>query len=248
MIEFGGRRPIQACVLRACVFLACVMIGLVLQASVAIAGAKDQTKCRDEDFRGVTSFRAIVLRAIDGDSVEIQSEMGPIYSMRLLGIDTPETHYQGKSQGYWGEQAAERMTDLVPPQTLVRVELEVESCDKFGRVLGQLWRENLHINRQMVAEGWAVNYCIYPNVKYCYEFSDHVARNRAQHRRIFSDPTLDLPYDWRVKLRGGTYDKYVGSIRSQDVFRPNEIRKVPVEDRIFFMNRAQIRPPYRESH
>ncbi len=65
-------------------------------------------KCDPRDWTHVEVARARVTRAVDGDTVRVM--VGKLeYSVRMLSIDTPETKYLGKSQGYWGEQASARL-------------------------------------------------------------------------------------------------------------------------------------------
>ncbi|HEY8278995.1 MAG TPA: thermonuclease family protein, partial [Bdellovibrionota bacterium] len=98
---------------------------------------------------------AVVLRDVDGDTVDVKTKTGS-YSIRMLGIDTPETHFMGHSQGEWGERAAEQLARLAPVGSRVKLDLADEPCDKYGRVLAHIFIGKVHVNAEMVKNGMAV--------------------------------------------------------------------------------------------
>ena len=197
------------------------------------AHAFDQDKLDKCDNKSPPPQRVKVAKGVDGDTIHVTSGK-KTWSVRLLGIDTPETHYMGKSQGYWGEKAAEHMAELLPEGTSVRMEFDAEVCDKNGRVLAHIWKAKEHINLQMVKEGYAVNYCYYPSLLHCNGFGD--AANHAAENRLgfFSDPSTEIPYIWRRKIRGGDSTSVIGDRNTKLVYKYENIDQVPVGDRVFF--------------
>jgi micrococcal nuclease len=79
---------------------------------------------------------ATVVRAVDGDTLRVRTG-GREFSVRLLGIDTPETHRPGTPVECGGPQASAAMAALAPPGR--RVELEPDPgqdrVDRYGRLL-----------------------------------------------------------------------------------------------------------------
>ncbi len=75
-----------------------------------------------------------VERVVDGDTVRVIIPEGSA-SIRVLGIDTPETHYHGKSQGRWAEAATEYLQRALPKGENVKLVFDVEPCDAYGRFL-----------------------------------------------------------------------------------------------------------------
>lgn len=163
----------------------------------------------------------------------------------MLGMDTPETHFQGKSQGYWGEEAARVMQQLVPEGTPVTLEYGVEACDMHGRVLAHIFKKNgQHINAEMVKRGLAVNYCVAPDFAHCDEFSRYTQNAIDQRLGMFSDKSAELPYDFRRRLQNQPQRSYVGNIQTKEVLTPGHQNDVPVADRVFFYTLESVQAPY----
>jgi len=214
-----------------------------LSALATSAIAAPATPCYDTDWSRMSNVRGTVVRSVDGDTARIligQNE----YSVRFQFIDTPETQYMGKSQGIWGDRAHEHLDRLLPPRTVVLLKFSKgERCDKYGRLLATVFRGNVNINLQMAADGFAVNYCIWPND--CPEYVRYVHYNVINRRGMFNGSVM-LPYDWRVQVSNRQHEKYVGNMQTKHVFRPENARKVPIAYRVFFMTPEEIRAPYRQ--
>ncbi|MGY6499420.1 MAG: thermonuclease family protein [Acidimicrobiales bacterium] len=107
---------------------------------------------------------ASVVSVIDGDTVVL--DLGGVReSVRLLGIDTPETSHPTRPVECFGAEATERLTELTPPGSTVRVERDVEARDHFGRLLLYLHRvdDDTFVNLALVAEGFATTLHVEPN-------------------------------------------------------------------------------------
>ena len=209
-------------------------------------GLPDQNspKCDPAELKGKTSIDVKFVRVVDGDTVKINYN-GKLLSVRMLTMDTPETHYEGQSQGFWGDTAAAKLAELTRGVTLARIELGEEACDHYGRILGYLWVGEKNINREMIAEGLAVNFCVYPSLKHCEEFANLVQKNIDDKRGIFSgDPEVDLPYNWRREISNRPYDKFVGNLETFEVVSPEKQEQVPVSQRVFFMKKSAIKAPF----
>lgn len=185
----------------------------------------------------------VVETGVDGDTVYIRAKSGS-YSIRMIGMDTPETHYMGSSQGEWGETAADRLKEILPEGTKVRLEFSPDVCDKYGRILAHVFKDEMHVNREMVKEGLAVNYCMFPSVAYCTELSKEVAKAIKNRTGMFGDSKLELPYDFRRRISNRRQASYVGSIRTKLVQIPGNQDKVPVAERIFFSRESDVKNPY----
>ncbi len=108
---------------------------------------------------------ARVLRVHDGDTVSIRYR-GRTERVRLLGIDAPEL-----GQRPWGPRAKKHLRRLLGQAGwLVRLELDVQGRDRYGRLLAYLRSpQGLMINLQMVRDGYALVYTRPPNVRYSAE-------------------------------------------------------------------------------
>jgi endonuclease YncB( thermonuclease family) len=212
-------------------------------------GKGDQDRgatCPQEVFDMNRSYiDAEVERVVDGDTVKIIFN-GESYSIRMLSMDTWETHFQGKSQGEWGEKGTISLARMVKPGEVVRIELDRQRCDKYGRILGYVWKGKVQLNYLQLQLGMAVNYCIYPNIKYCSQFGAAVLKAMQDKVGVWgSDPsTIELPYDWRRRQRGEPLTKLVGRIDTRMVYQPQSQNRIPIPLRIFFMKPEHVQPPF----
>jgi micrococcal nuclease len=224
--------------------LSFLLAALPMGSAQAAATEVVSAKCRAADWRGVESFPAKLESVVDGDTVKVIYR-NKRYNVRLLSIDTPETHFQGKSQGYWGDKAAEELEILLNDSDQVEIHLEEgNTCDQYGRMLGYVYQDGKNMNEQMLKEGYAVMYCIYPNIHYCEKFGAHTNRSIRDGKGMFSDPNVELPYEWRRIMSHRKHEKWVGNLKTKEVFAPVNLDQVPVGDRVFFMKESDIRSPF----
>lgn len=188
-------------------------------------------------------MKAVVSKNVDGDTVDIEIK-GKKIGIRFLNIDTPETHYKGKNQGAWAFNAAKFLEQTLPMNTAVKLEFEGERCDHFGRILAYVYQGTKQINRLIIENSLAVNYCIFPNVRYCVDYAKTVESNIRARRGLFGSRTA-VPYEWRKSIDQAPWDKYVGSLKSMLVYSKKDLKMVPVAERIFFMKKADVKAPFR---
>lgn len=129
---------------------------------------------------GGVEANAVVVRVVDGDTVQVEID-GKREKLRLIGIDTPETVKPDTPVQCYGLEASEFTKGLLPAGIAVRIERDVEARDKFGRLLGYLYRadDGMFVNLEIVAQGYAQLLTYPPNVAHVDEF---VAAARAAER------------------------------------------------------------------
>lgn len=100
-----------------------------------------------------------VVRVVDGDTLIVADARGEQRTVRLLGIDTPESVKPDAPVDCFGPEASARATELLPEGSEVRVELDPtqDAIDDFGRTLAYVTPDgaNASINERLVAEGYA---------------------------------------------------------------------------------------------
>ncbi|HPL06626.1 MAG TPA: thermonuclease family protein [Bacteroidales bacterium] len=121
-----------------------------------------------------------VTKVVDGDTfwVDDGSEKGK--KVRLIGVDTPETLHPQKAPEPYGREASEFTKSLLEGKK-VRLEFDVDSLDRYGRLLAYVYLENgLFVNAELVRKGYAQVATFPPNVKYADYFLklQRKARNR----------------------------------------------------------------------
>jgi micrococcal nuclease len=110
--------------------------------------------------RGGGGAGARVVRVVDGDTIKV-SVGGREESVRLLGIDTPETHRPGTPVECGGPQASANMEELAPPGTAVALEPDPgqDRVDRYGRALAYVRLPSGRLAEdEQIAAGWATVY------------------------------------------------------------------------------------------
>ncbi len=129
----------------------------------------------------LVAANAVISRVVDGDTVEVEVE-GVTESVRLIGVDTPETVDERKPIQCFGPEASARTASLLPQGTAVRLERDTEARDRYGRLLAYLYRasDGLFVNVALVRDGYGSVLLIEPNVTYAAAFRDAQATARQQ--------------------------------------------------------------------
>jgi len=82
---------------------------------------------------------ATVLRAVDGDTIDVRDDHRGRLRVRVLGIDSPEVHKPGWSVGCWGPEAAEFAAGTLTGQRVALVgDPTQDSRDRYGRTLAYI--------------------------------------------------------------------------------------------------------------
>jgi len=102
-----------------------------------------------------------VINVVDGDTFKIETGG----TVRMIGIDTPETVAPGKPIQCYGKEASQKTEDLIEGKE-VRLEKDVSETDKYGRLLRYVYVGDIFVNEYLVAEGYAKVSTYPPDVKY----------------------------------------------------------------------------------
>jgi len=100
-------------------------------------------------------YQGVVVRVIDGDTVEATIDLGFRLSttlpVRLAHINAPERNDEA------GMAVTAHLRSLVAHggQTLFQT---YKPFDKYGRFLADIYVDGLHVNQQMIDDGYAVAY------------------------------------------------------------------------------------------
>jgi micrococcal nuclease len=202
-------------------------------------------KCKTS--AGINPIKAKILAHSDGDTITVLFSDKTQGKVRFLAVDTPELHFEGKSQGAPGERAASRLTQLLPKGAEVELQFEVSACDMYGRYLAYVHKEGKDINRQMVLEGFAANFCFAPAISRCQDYLQ-AAKDAARSRvSLFVAEKVEYPHEFRIRTSGKLEAPYVGNMETKKVLLVrslDEMRPIPPEQRIFFLKKTDIQAPY----
>lgn len=120
-----------------------------------------------------------VSSVVDGDTIKVNID-GSIETLRLIGMDTPETLDPRKLVQCFGREASNKAKELLSGKK-VRLEKDLSQgdLDKYGRHLAYVYREDgLFYNKYMIEQGYAHEYTYKTPYKYQNEFK--AAQKSAQ--------------------------------------------------------------------
>ena len=112
------------------------------------------------------TYRAKVVRVIDGDTVDVDIDLGfGIWQknerVRIMGIDTPESRTRNKIEKKFGLAAKAKLKSILGKTTVFKTTINKKGLDmkgKFGRVLGDFLQDDKSVAKTMCETGHAVAY------------------------------------------------------------------------------------------
>lgn len=126
----------------------------------------------------VPTGSAVVVAVVDGDTIDVSFEQAGAERVRLIGIDAPESVSPSTPEQCFGAEASEALTDLLPPGTRVRLERDLETRDRYGRLLAYVHHDDVLINARLIEHGYANAVFYAPNTAYEVEFTRREAKAR----------------------------------------------------------------------
>jgi micrococcal nuclease len=117
-----------------------------------------------DDVDGPGSVRAPVVRAIDGDTIEVALSDGR-EDVRYIGVDTPETVKPGEPVQCYGPRASDFNHRLVDGRR-VRLVFDRERRDVYGRLLAYVYVRGRMVSAELVRRGLARTLTIPPNDRF----------------------------------------------------------------------------------
>ena len=103
-------------------------------------------------------YAQLVTRVIDGDTLVVQG----VGTVRLIGVDTPETVDPRRPVQYFGKEAFE-FTRRMAQGKVVRLEFDVDRKDRYGRTLAYVYLPDAtFLNAKIVKQGYGHAYTQFP--------------------------------------------------------------------------------------
>lgn len=143
---------------------------------------------------------ATIVRVVDGDTIEVRIEatapgpgaglakVGREYSVRLIGIDTPESVKPNSPVECFGREASAAATALLDGER-VRLVKDVEETDRYDRLLRYVYLGDELANARLVVNGYAAAYTYPPNVRHSELFVQLEREARDNDRGLWSPDT-----------------------------------------------------------
>lgn len=128
-----------------------------------------------------------VVRIIDGDTITCLTETKKQLKVRLANIDAPEAKQP------WGSNARKKLADLIFSKDVI---LDIQSKDRYDRLIAVIWLGSLNINKEMVRSGNAWVYTYFNKDKEL-PLLEAEAKSRKIGLWSLHGNEIISPWDWR---------------------------------------------------
>lgn len=184
------------------------------------------------------SERVLVTDVVDGDTIKVLRGRRQD-TVRLIGVDTPETNRQGTPVRFYGPEAA-----LFTRRALLgkRVRLEFEppdrqggGRDKYQRALAYIFTDDgRNFNLELIKQGFGKAYMRYP-FEYEQAFRNAEQAARAERRGIWNEEKRAA---WSDLARRG---RVIGNIRTNVFHVPGQryYDSIGEKNRIYFQTEEE---------
>lgn len=157
---------------------------LLLAAAVVLLRPWELGGSGSGDARPPAVARGTVVRAVDGDTLEVRLDGGGTEDVRLIGVDTPETVKPDTPVQCFGPRAS-AFQHRVAEGRRVRLVVGVEPRDVYGRLLayaylqpparvsdnpGRPAQHERFLNAELLRRGLARTLAIPPNIRFAERF------------------------------------------------------------------------------
>jgi micrococcal nuclease len=154
--------------------------------NAAVSGAlyrvnlSEPARCEEVDFSRLV--RAEVVDHVDGDTIRVRipnppDSLGVVETIRLIGVDTPETVHPRRDMEFFGGEASEYTKFRLLGKT-VYLAFDWDLRDRYGRLLAYVYLEDKTChNAEIIRQGYGHTY-----TKYSFRFMDEF-RNYEREAR-----------------------------------------------------------------
>jgi micrococcal nuclease len=125
---------------------------------------------------------ATIVSVVDGDTI-VLSVQNQTETVRLLGIDTPETVHPTRPIECFGPEASAFTKATLEKGSVVKLVRDVEPRDRYQRLLVYLFlADGTLFNQSLIDRGLARTLSIEPNTAFASQFASH--ESSARNRRV----------------------------------------------------------------
>ena len=108
-------------------------------------------------------YKAKLIRVIDGDSMVVDIDLGfdiilRNQSVRLAGVDTPETRTKNIIEKKCGMLAKEYVKSILKPNQVYLIKTSLDKKGKFGRILADFRINTVFLSELLIDKGYAAKY------------------------------------------------------------------------------------------
>jgi len=148
-----------------------------------------QTGCTEETtLEKGSTYKGKVVGVTDGDTIKILRDK-TTYKIRLAQIDTPE-----RKQPY-GSKSKQVLSDLIFGK---EIKIKIETIDRYGRYVADIYLGDTHINAELVRLGAAWVYIKYVKDRSLLDI-EKTARTEKIGLWALPEAQIQPPWEWRRK-------------------------------------------------
>jgi micrococcal nuclease len=164
-----------------------LLIGIMLLVSFASTAVAAET------------IHGMVKTVFDGDTLVLVGRGIGRLTVRLYGVDAPETRKPNSAGQPYGSQAKRVLMYKLLGKEVVA---ELVERDQYGRAVAVVKMGGRDINAEMVAEGMAWAYRQYLHGPYASNYIALEEQARRQHRGLWRDTNPQPPWEFRRGQKG----------------------------------------------
>lgn len=133
-----------------------------------------------------------VVKFDDGDTITVNMN-GALETVRMVGVDTPETQHPERPVECYGREAADYTKSLIANQ---RVRLQADPLDtnrdRYGRLLRYVYLpDNTLVQQKLLTEGYGLAYTFFPFTK-TLEFTNYEQLAKHAGKGLWSACQVNL--------------------------------------------------------
>jgi micrococcal nuclease len=151
--------------------LGALLLLVALLGGPALAGAQS------------SSIEGLVVRVVDGDTIHVQLS-DRLEKVRYIGVNAPELRHPQRGVEPGSHEAHTVNRRLVEGKR-VRLELDVQPRDRYGRLLAYVWTGDTMVNAELLRLGYAQVMTVPPNVRHQALFLKLQRAARNSHRGLW---------------------------------------------------------------
>ncbi len=141
------------------------------------------------------TLQATLPRWVDGGTAVVHVAGSGRTTARLIGIDAPEASLSPRASDQarrlgvpvqhillLGRAARNHASTLAPPGSTVRLELDVQTHDRYGGLLAYMRRpDGRMVNEELLRQGWALLLTVPPDVRHAHRLAPPSTKHVKRH-------------------------------------------------------------------
>lgn len=142
-----------------------------------------------------------VVEVVDGDTIKVLLDQDrQTYSVRYIGMDTAENTSQVE---YFGAEASAKNAELVYGKTVTLIK-DVSETDRYNRLLRYVLVDNIFVNYELVAQGYANTASYPPDISCIPTFQAAEQQAAAAKLGLWATPPTLAPLPTQAPSGGST--------------------------------------------